>query len=76
MKKQQGESVTSCLQRLQDNLNGEMRLMQLSVDGVEQRLVEHPKDDVDRTSAFLAFNLQWQRLEKAIIEFTSKASEI
>lgn len=74
--KLQEESVTSCLQRLQENLNGELRLVQLSIDGLEQRLVEHPKDDIDRNSAFLAFNLQWQRLEKAILEFTSKASEL
>ena len=74
--KQQTESVTTALQRLEENLNGEIRLMRLSIDGLEQRLVEHPKDDTDRNSAFLAFNLQWQRLEKSIIEFTSKASEI
>jgi hypothetical protein len=74
--KQQTESVTTALQRLEENLNGEIRLMRLSIDGLEQRLVEHPKDDSDRNDAFLAFNLQWQRLEKSIIEFTSKASEI
>lgn len=71
----QTESVTTALQRLEENLNGEIRLTRLSIDGLEQRLVE-PKNDSDRNDAFLAFNLQWQRLEKAIMKFKEKATEI